>query len=99
MQKKKILKFQSKNVLLGIFRLKIGKNDCDIWNHTPRFWRYAKNFAKKKKKKKLGTKMPYFGILGCKFENVLSNLQHPRIYQTIKFRAKLKIFNFGTKDA
>ena len=35
MQKQKIFKFQTINVLLGIFGLKIGKNDCDIWNQSP----------------------------------------------------------------
>ena len=97
MQKQKILKFQTKNVMLGIFRLKIGKNDCDIWNHSPRFCRNAKNGAKLKKKAKLGPKMFYLGVLGCKFEKILSYFQHPRICQTAKFRAKLKVFNFGTK--
>ena len=45
--------------------------------------------------KKFGPKMAYSGILGCEFEKVLSYLQHPRICQNAKFRAKLKIF--GTK--
>ena len=49
------------------------------------------------KKTNLGPKMSYLGILGCKFEKVLSYFQHPRICQTAKFRAKLKVFNFGTK--
>ena len=43
--------------------------------------------------------MPYLGILGCKFERVLLYFQHTRICQTAKLRAKLKIFNFGTKNA
>ena len=42
--------------------------------------------------------MPYL-VFGCKFEKVLSYFQHPRICQTAKFRAKLKVFNFGTKNA
>ena len=42
MQKQKILKFQAKNVLLGIFTLKLETNDCGIWNHHPRFCRNAK---------------------------------------------------------
>ena len=46
MQKQKILKFQAKNVLLGIFTLKLETNDCGIWNHHPRFCRNAKNGAK-----------------------------------------------------
>ena len=51
------------------------------------------------KKTNLGPKMSYLGILGCKFEKVLSYFQHPRICQTAKFRAKLKVFNFGAKNA
>ena len=98
MQKQKILKFQTKNVLLGIFRLKIRKNDCDIWNHPPRFCRNSKNGVKQKKTN-LGPKMPYVGILGCRFEKLLSYFQHLRICQTAKFREKLKIFKFGTKNA
>ena len=42
--------------------------------------------------------MPYLSILGCKFEKLLSYFQHPRICQNAKFRAKLKILNFGTKN-
>ena len=96
MQKQKILKLQAKNVVLGIFRLKIETNDCDIWNQHPRFCRNAKMVQNKKKQTNVGPKMPYLGILGCKFEKVLSYFQHPRICQTAKFHAKLKVFNFGT---
>ena len=46
MQKQKILKFQAKNVQLGIFRLKIETDYCHIWNHHPRFCRNAKNGPK-----------------------------------------------------
>ena len=51
-----------------------------------------------KQKSIFGPEIPYLGILGCKFEKVLSYFQHPRIYQTVKFRAKLKILDFGTKN-
>ena len=47
----KILKFETKNVLLGIFRLRIGKNDCDIWNQHPKICRNAKNCANQSKNK------------------------------------------------
>ena len=50
-----------------------------------------------KKKTNLGPKMPCLSILGCKFEKVLSYFQHPRIFQTAKFRAKLKSLTFGLK--
>ena len=43
-------------------------------------------------------KMAYLSILGCKFEKLLSKFQHSRIFQNAKFRAKLKILNFGTKN-
>ena len=49
MQKEKLFKFETKNFLLGIFRLKIGKNDCDIRNQHLRIYRNAKNFAKQRK--------------------------------------------------
>ena len=57
-----------------------------------------KNCTNQKKKTIFGPKMPYLGILGCNFEKVLSYFQHPRICQNAKFRAKLKILNFGTKN-
>ena len=41
----------------------------------------------------------YLGILGCKFEKVWSYFQHSRICQNATFRVKLKILNFGTKNA
>ena len=43
----------TKNFLLGIFRLQIGKNDCDIWNQQPRILQYAKNMCNTKKKEML----------------------------------------------
>ena len=51
-----------------------------------------------KEKTSFGPKMSYLGILGSKFEEVLSYFQHPRICQHAKFREKLKILNFGTKN-
>ena len=81
---------------MGIFRLKIGKSECDIWNQNlPK----CKKLYKTKKKVNLGPKMPYLGILGWKFEKLLSYLknQHPRICHNAKFRAKLKILNLGPK--
>ena len=61
----------------------------------------VKNCTKRKKKVNLGPKMPYLGILGWKFEKLLSYLknQHPRICHNAKFRAKLKILNLGAKNA
>ena len=47
----KILKFETKNVLLGIFRLRIGKNNCDIWNQHPKICRNAQKCAKQNKNK------------------------------------------------
>ena len=60
----------------------------------------AQNETKKNKQtnKNNWTKMPYLGILGCKFEKVLSYFQQPRICQNAKFRAKLKILNFVAKN-
>ena len=50
------------------------------------------------KKIVFGPKMPYLGILGCKLEKVLSYFQNPRLCQNAKFRVKLKILNFETKN-
>ena len=51
------------------------KNNCDTCNQHPRICWNAKNYTKQKKKSHLGPKMPYLGILGCKFEKVLSHLK------------------------
>ena len=82
-------------ILLGIFRLRTGKIDCDIWNQH--LGKNAKNCAKQKTKQFFGQKKPYLSFLGCKFEKILSYFLHPRICQNAKFRPKLKILNFGTK--
>ena len=49
----KILEFETKNVLLVIFRLKIGKNDCDILNQHPGICQNTKNCAKQKQKNQI----------------------------------------------
>ena len=92
-------KFETKNVLMGVFRLKLGKKTyCIIWNQHPRISRNAENCAKQKKIEFVA-KVPYLGNLGCKFEKVLSYFKSvsARFCQTAKFRAKSKILNFGTK--
>ena len=81
---------------MGTFKLKIGKNDCHIWNKHPRICRKAKNRAKETKII-FGSKVLYLGIFGCKSEKVLSYFQHPGICQAAKFRGKLKMLDFGTK--
>ena len=40
------------------------------------------------KKTIFGPKISYLGILGCRFEKLLSYFQHPLICQNTKFRAK-----------
>ena len=59
---------------------------------TKDFAEMQKTVQNKKNQTNLGPKMFYLGILCCKFEKVLSYFQHPRIFQTAKFRAKLKTF-------
>ena len=54
--------------------------------------------VQKNNKKKFGPKMSYLGILGCMFEKVLSNFQHPQICENAKFHAELKILNFGANN-
>ena len=65
-------------------------------------WKKIRKMKQKKTTNKqtkiIGPKMPYVGILGCKFEKVLSYFQQPRICQNAKFRAKLKILNFVAKN-
>ena len=69
-----MFKFETKNALSGIFRLKIGKkNYCDICYQHPRICRNGKNCAKKNIE--FETKMPYLGILGRKFEKMLLYLK------------------------
>ena len=70
-------------MIFGIIPLDFAEMQKIVQNKINKFW----------------AKMPYLGIFGCKFEKVLSYFQHPRICQTAKFRAKLKILNFGTKNA
>ena len=70
-----------------------------IFGITPLDFAEMQKIVQNKKKTNLGTKMSYLGFLGCKFEKVLLYFQHPRICQTAKFRAKLKVFDFGTKNA
>ena len=95
----KIVKFKTKTVLLGIFRLKIGKNDCDIWNQPPRICRNAKKFAKQGKKIKFGTKTASFGYFGLKFEKIFLHLNSASSnLWKCKVSSKLKILNFGTKS-
>ena len=70
-----------------------------IFGITPQDFAEMQNMVpNNNNKKNLGPKMFYLGILSCKFEKVLSYYQHPRICQTAKFRAKLKVFKFGTKN-
>ena len=83
---------------MGIFKSRTGKNNHDIWNQHPKICINAKIVQNKKKKTIFGQKMPYLGILACKFGKVLSYFQQPRILQNEKFRAKLKIFNCGTRN-
>ena len=52
-----------------------------------------------KKEIEFGTKMSYLGILGCKFEKVLSYLKSTSTsLSNAKFRAKSKTLIFGTKN-
>ena len=47
-----------------------------------------KKLCKTKKNNKIfGRKNPCLGILGCMYEKVLSNIQHPRICQNEKLCA------------
>ena len=48
----------------------------------------------------LGTKLPYFDIFRLAFEKkLLPYLKQTQIFQKAKFRAKLKVLKFETKNA
>ena len=79
-------------MIFGIKTLKFAEIQKIVQNKS----KTKKN--KNKEKKKLGPKMPYLSILGCKFAKVLSYFQHPQIFQNAKFHVKLKILNFRTKN-
>ena len=52
-----------------------------------------------KKEIEFGKKISYLGILGCKFEKVLSYLKSTSTsLSNAKFRAKSKTLIFGTKN-
>ena len=55
---------------MGIFRLKMGKNYCDIWNSILEFAEMQK--IVRNKKHRIWDQNASLGILGCKFEKVLS---------------------------
>ena len=79
-------------MIFGIKTLKFAEIQKIVQNKS----KTKKN--KNKEKKKLGPKMPYLSILGCKFAKLLSYFQHPQIFQNAKFHVKLKILNFRTKN-
>ena len=71
----KILKLEAKNDLWDIFRLKLGEKTIVTFGiSTLEFVNMQKSFTKQTKAN-LGPKMSYLGILGCKFEKVLSYLK------------------------
>ena len=45
--------------------------------------------------------MPYFGIFGLEFSKIYCHIwnQHPRVWLNRKFREKMKMSKFGTKNA
>ena len=97
--KTKILKFDTKNVLLGIFRLnKNWKKTIVILGISTLEFAEMQKIVQSKQKSIFGPAVPSLDILSCKFEKVLSYFEHPRICQTAKFRAKLEILDFGTKN-
>ena len=75
----KTLKFETKDVLLGIFRQKLGKKQLIFGIRTLEFAAMQKTVQNKNKqtnkKSNLGPKIPCLGILKCKFEKVLSYLK------------------------
>ena len=96
----KTLKFETKNVLLSIFTIKIWKNDCHIWNQHPRICRNAKNCAKQRKKLILdqnGLILVFWAVSLTKYCHIWN--QHPRICINAKFCGKLKILNNRKKNA
>ena len=82
----KILKIVTKNVLLGIFRLKIGKTIVIFVISTLEFAK-SKEWCKTKAKSNFGPKLSYLSILGCTLEKVRCPIrnQHSRICKNENF--------------
>ena len=86
-------KFENRDVFLGIFRLKIRKTIVIFRISTLEM---QENVQNKKIKSMLGPKLSYFGILGCKFEKVLSYLKSTwsSLFNILKINI-LKMQNFA----
>ena len=95
---KKILNLGPKIPYLGIFGLQFNKNYYQIFNQHIRICETIK-FHPKWKKKKSETKNALFGSLARMLKNYchISNKRPPN-WVIAKFRAKIRILKFGTKN-
>ena len=57
------------------------------------------SFVKKQKHLSLGPKMPHLGIFGLEFENSIVIFKITRVCLAAKFRERMKIPTFGTRNA
>ena len=99
-----MLKFRTKNALLGYFCAGIRKQYYNIWNLYLRVCLIEK-FYEKTKIPKFGSKNALFGYFWPKISTLDWNFkklychiwnQRPRIVLVAKFGAKVKIFKFET---
>ena len=93
---------------MGIFTLRIGKNECDIGNKHPKISHNAKIVQNKKKRKKkqqqqkkkqtktkFRPKMPYLGISLKKYCHIFSILKFAKM---INFMKKIKVPKSATSN-
>ena len=100
LRKKKISKFETKNVWFGYFWTGIWKKYYHIWNQHPRICLIAK-YCEIMKMPKFRTKNALFGYLWTKTLENYCHIwnQHLRICLIGKFCEETKMPKFGTKNA
>ena len=100
MKKTKMPKFGTKNASFGYFALEF-ENNIVIFEISNPNLSNCKISRKKQKCLNLWPRMTYLGIFWLEFENdivIFDWNQHPRICQTAKFREKMKMPKFRTKN-
>ena len=97
---KKTLNLGPKIPYLGIFRLQFNKNYNQIFNQCSPINETIKFQSKQKKKHKLRTKNALLGLWAGMFKSYCHACnQRLPICLIVKFRAKIRILKFGTKNA
>ena len=98
-EKIKILKFGTRNALFKYFRVRILKKELHIWNQHLWICLIAV-FCEIWKCLNLGAKKTIWVFLGWNLKTILCYLKSaPRFWLLAKFREKIKIPKFETKNA